>query len=91
LGLFDVTINSYALDTEVDTIDVYRATTLITVTDKNTVCDKNITVLNVYFSEETENPTEIINDLCKATGFMWTHSDLKPGKYSNIYTILKDK
>ena len=91
LYMFDVTINGYSLDTEVVDIDVYRATNLIAVNDENTVCNKNITVLNVYLSKETENATEIINDLCKATGFLWAHSDFNPDQYSIIYTITKDK
>ena len=91
LSEFDVSINTYVPDTEVTFVNVYRAINTVVVTDQNTVCDETSTVLNVYLSKEIENTTEIINDLCKATGFLWVHSDLNPDQYSIIYTIIKDK
>ncbi len=91
LSEFDVSINTYIPDTEVRFVKTYRPINAVVVTDQNTVCDETSTVLNVYLSKEIENTTEIINDLCKATGFLWAHSDLNPDQYSIIYTIIKDK
>ena len=95
LSEFDVSINTYVPDTEVTFVNTHRSINAVVVTDQNTGCDETAVELNVYLSKEIENTTEIINDLCKATGFLcrifFIHCDPPSDQYSDIYTIVKDK